>query len=237
MICSIHQPNFFPWLGYFNKIYNSDIFVILDDVEYPKSGNSMSSWVNRVAININNEAHWISCPIVREHGKQKICDISINNNNEWKNKLIKTLEYNYKKSDYYHETADFIFQLLDYEVGKLSDLNCYVIEKMCKKLELETHFIKQTDLQTQCKSNNLLIEITKKVECDTYMCGGGASGYQEDALFKEYGINLLYQNYKHPVYKQKNDVFIEGLSIIDVLFNCGFTGTKQLIMENKRKSC
>ena len=67
-VCAIHQPNFFPWLGYFEKIKRADVFVFLDHVHYPKSGNSMGSWTNRVKINISAHAKWISCPVVREHG-------------------------------------------------------------------------------------------------------------------------------------------------------------------------
>jgi hypothetical protein len=71
-LCAIHQPNFFPWLGYFDKINRADVFVFLDQVAYPKSGSSMGSWCNRVKINIAGVASWISCPVVREHGPQSI---------------------------------------------------------------------------------------------------------------------------------------------------------------------
>ncbi len=68
MICAIHQPNFFPWLGYFDKISRADVFVFLDVVDYPKSGSSMSSWVNRVMLKVGSQKTWVRCPVVREFG-------------------------------------------------------------------------------------------------------------------------------------------------------------------------
>lgn len=229
MICAIHQPNFFPWLGYFNKIYKADVFIFLDGVDYPKSSKTMSTWSNRVAAFINGEKHWINCPVVREEGKQKICDVRIDESVDWRKKLIKTLEYSYKRSDFYDEVSDFIFNLIMNRSETLAEFNIRNIRELCKKFGINSRFYRQTELETTKSATELLIEITKAVNCDTYMCGGGAGGYQEDALFEKSELELKYQNYNAPCYKQKDGECIQGLSVLDVLFNCGFIKTKQLI--------
>lgn len=229
MICAIHQPNFFPWLGYFNKIYKADVFIFLDQVDYPKSSKTMSTWSNRVAVSINGEKHWISCPVVREEGKQKICNVQIDESVDWRKKLIKTLEYNYKKSGFYDEVSDFIFSLIMNREETLAEFNIRNIRELCKKLGINSQFYRQSELETTKSATELLIEIAKAVNCDTYMCGGGAGGYQEDGLFEKSGLELKYQNYNAPYYEQKNGQCIQGLSILDALFNCGFIKAKQLI--------
>lgn len=229
-ICAIHQPNFFPWMGYFDKIYRSDIFVFMDDVNYAKSSKTMSSWTNRVKIRVSSQPHWINCPVIREAGDQKICDVLIDNKNlYWREKLIKTLVYNYKKCPYFEETSEFVYSLINFQSDSLSEYNCHNIKAICKKLHIDGIFYRQKPLNTINSSTKLLIEITKAVDCDSYMCGGGATGYQEDELFATEGISLIYQNYKEPYYESKDGQYINGLSILDVLFNCGFEMTEKLI--------
>ncbi|MEI6188212.1 MAG: WbqC family protein, partial [Alphaproteobacteria bacterium] len=77
-ICAIHQPNFLPWLPYFDKISKADTFIFLDEVDYPKSGNSMGSWCNRVKILMNKDEIWFSIPVIRQSGIQKIKTVEIN---------------------------------------------------------------------------------------------------------------------------------------------------------------
>ncbi len=229
MICSIHQPNFFPWLGYFDKIYRADCFVFLDHVSYPKSSKTMSSWGNRVSVNIAGEKRWINCPIIREKGVQLIDSIKIDNRTKWREKLLKSLCYNYKKSAFFDEVFDFICELINYDVEYLCEYNINAIECISKQLKVDCSFIKQSDLDTKFSSNELLIEITQKVGCNQYMCGGGSSGYQNDELFTQKSIELIYQNFKQIEYTQNVTDFIGGLSILDALFCCGFKGTERLI--------
>ena len=123
-------------MSHFNKIERADVFVFLDNVDYPKSSKTMSTWSNRVAVLLNGAKHWINCPVIREEGKQKICTVKINNSYDWRTKLIRTLEYNYKKSRHYHEVSEFIYDLIGYHTEYLADYNCYIIEEIVKKIRL-----------------------------------------------------------------------------------------------------
>ena len=226
---AIHQPNFFPWLGYFDKINRADIFVFMDEVAYPKSGNSMGSWLNRVSILVQGKAVWIGCPVIREHGVQIIKDVIINSLN-WREKLLKTILYNYSKAIYFDETITWLKPLIMNPEENLSDYNTSSILKICDLLGIKTRFIRQSELNTSCASTELLIEIVKKVDGHSYLCGGGASGYQEDEKFNKAGVGLLYQNFKQPSYHQMGKEFIAGLSCIDLFMNCGIEESARLVL-------
>ena len=229
MICAIHQPNFFPWLGYFNKISRVDTFVFLDEVAYPKSGSSMRGWTKRVKIIAGGQPCWTSAPLIYEHGTQKIKDVKINTSEPWQEKLIKTLLINYKKSKYFPEVFEVLSKLITYPADGIGEFNIHCILELCEFIDIKCNFIRQSELQTKHSSTELLIEITKKVGANTYLCGGGATGYQQDELFQTEGLKLVYQNFEHPVYPQLGKEFHPGMSIIDVLFNCGPTDTRNLI--------
>ncbi len=227
-IATIHQPNFFPWLGYFDKIQRCDKFIVLDDVQFPKTGGG---WSNRVAVNIQGQSRWITAPINRPNGLWKINETTFQNTN-WQDKIIKTLQANYSKAPYFKENKYFIFELIKFKENNLSQYNLNSILKICEYLNIniDNKIVLSSSYGFESSSNELLIELTKAAGCDTYMSGGGASEYQNDKLFEEKGLNLTYQNFKHPYYSQANTKeFIKGLSIIDILMNIGIKETQKII--------
>lgn len=215
MICAIHQPNFFPWLGYFDKIRKSDVFVFLDVVDYPKSGSGSGSWVNRVKLNIQGQAQWLTCPIRRLDGRWKINETRMLDDS-WRDKLIKTLHFNYSKSQNYSDVMDFISPLVSIPTQSLSEFNMEVIMKVSELLGIDAKFIRQSNLNIETNSTQLLVDITKAVGASTYLCGNGANGYQEDGLFPENGLTLHYQNFEPKPYGNPNN-FLPGLSVLDYL--------------------
>lgn len=215
-ICAIHQPNFFPWLGYFDKIRRADMFVFLDNVAYPKSGSGSGSWVNRVRIPIHNTPAWITCPIRREHGTQTIRNVHIDDAQPWRRKLLRTLDINYRRAINYTHIMPMLEELVMFDTDKLCQFNLHAIMMICQHLGIESNFILQSELATQKASTALLVELTTKVGADTYLCGGGAGEYQEDEMFVQHGVKLRYQNYVPVVYGDAKR-FIPGMSVIDFL--------------------
>ena len=213
MICAIHQPNFFPWIGFFDKIHKSDIFVIMDYVERPTTG---SSWFNRVNINIQNTSNFFSVPIMRS--ENRIIKDVITKNHIWRKKFLKTLEHSYSKSYNYKNTIKILKPLIEIEELNLCEYNIYVIKEVCKLFNIKTPIVRQSNLDTKKSATELLIEITKSVNCDSYMCGGGASGYQQDELFSKNNIKLVYQDFTPKPYGNITQ-FIPGLSIIDYMMH------------------
>ncbi len=226
---AIHQPSFFPWLGFFDKILKSDIFVILDNVQFPKTGGF---WANRVKILVSGEPAWITMPIVRSYsGLRDINQMEINNLTPWREKLIKTISINYKKAPFYNEVFSILESLILFETNHLLEYNLNVINSLCKILNIDnSNTILASSLTPKGKATDLLISIVTSLGGSEYICGGGADKYQENEKFEQTGIKLTYQNFKQPVYKQFNTKeFVSGLSVIDVLMNCGIEETQQIL--------
>lgn len=218
-LCAIHQPNFFPWLGYFDKIRRADVFVFLDNVDYPRSGSGgMGSWSNRVRVDIQGVPAWFGCPIDKKTSDGVIADVMIAADPRWRKKALKTLQMNYAKSPNFDKIMPVIEELLFQETRSLSEFNIVAIRKIANILGLDTKFVTQSDIQTSASSTALLIEICQATHCDAYLSGGGAGGYQEDALFAKAGIELVYQNFSPEPYGDP-DRYQPGLSVIDCLFH------------------
>jgi hypothetical protein len=194
-VCAIHQPNFFPWLGYFDKIKKADIFIFLDDVAYPKSGSGSGSWCNRVKLYTgSHQPEWFGIPIKREAGEQLIKEVCFSNKAYTLKKMSKTLAHSYQKNENYDAAMAWLLPLLCNPEMNLALYNMHVIQHFSAMLGLKTKFIKQSELTHSKQATELLIELVQQVGADAYLCGQGAGGYQQDALFEQENIDLVYQH-------------------------------------------
>jgi hypothetical protein len=216
-MCAIHQPNFFPWLGYFDKIKRADIFIFLDQVHYPKSGNSMGSWCNRVKVNVGGNASWTSCPVLRQSGIQFIDTVKIDERRPWRDSMRQVLETNYRETRNFQSVFALMDQLLNFNSDRLADFNINAIQIISKYLGYETQFVRQSELlMLKETSSERLIALTRAVGADAYLCGGGSSDYLDESAFSKAGVGLIYQNFRATPYGSSN-TFIPGLSVIDWL--------------------
>ena len=213
MICEIHQPNFFPWLGYFNKIQSADVFVVLDDVQFTKG-----TWINRVKLDLGGEAKWLTCP-VGARSEDRINQVLIDDSRGWRRKALRTVETNYVRAPHFNKVFPELGEWFERHTTNLAEFNISAIKEISKMLSLNTKFVLQSELKTTESSNGLLIEICKKVGANTYLAGSGAGGYQQDSLFEAAGIKVQYQSYAPKPYREN---FLSGLSIIDALMWRGF---------------
>lgn len=218
MIVGIHQPNFLPWLGYFYKLTQCDVFVLLDNVQYSKN-----SFINRNRIKTPRGADWLTIPVITK-GRfgQLIRDVEINGAVDWRKKHLGTLEANYRKAKCFEP----IFSGLKAtyfadDWNNLCELNITLLEWVLSIIGLEKTLVRASDLNVNGESTQLLINIVKNLGGNAYISGFGGANYQEEELFERSGIALKYYDFRHPVYLQLWNDFIPNLSIIDLLFNCG----------------
>jgi hypothetical protein len=231
-VVAIHQPNFFPWLGYFDKIARCDVFILMDNAQFSKTGGN---WVNRVQLLVNGELAWVTVPIVRAyHGTRQICEMKINNTTPWRDKVLNTLKTNYARAAFFNDVFPLLSDLLSNPTESLADLNVTIIRVLVERLRLNpSQLVLGSTLNVAGSATDLLIAMVKAVGGDAYLCGGGAAEYQEDKKFSQAGIELIYQNFKHPVYTQRGiRDFVAGLSIMDSLMDCGFEGSRHLLLES-----
>lgn len=226
---AIHQPNFFPWLGYFDKMARSDVFIFLDHVQFPKTGGV---WCNRVKMRCSGEARWVTGPIRRAfHGVAAINQVEWADERPWRSKLLKTLTANCSRAPFFKETMAWLQPLVLLPESNLARYNIAVIKAIAGQLGLRhEHCVLSSGLGCTGQASDLLINLARKVGGTCYMCGGGASGYQEDQAFEQAGMSLAYQSFQHPVYPQAGSAdFVSGLSIVDALMNVGRDGVAALL--------
>ncbi|ANY18013.1 WbqC family protein [Bordetella pseudohinzii] len=227
-ICAIHQPNFFPWLGYFDKIARSDVFILLDDVQY-----SHGSWTNRVQMRISGQPKWVTAPVDRSyHGGRAIRDMRFSPiNRGWREKVSRAIAMSYARAPYFREAFPLVEAMLMRQTESLSEFNIGAIVEICALLGIPREkLLISSDLGAVSSATDLLIDLTRRAGADAYMCGGGTSGYQEDEKFRAAGIGLIYQGFRHPVYPQHGQTeFNTGLSIVDALMETGVQGTRSLL--------
>ena len=227
---AIHQPNFFPWLGYFDKIVRSDVFVFFDDVQFPKKGGS---WSNRVKMLIGGEAKWVTASIERNYsGLRNINEMNFQDD-KWRVKMLKSLCSNYNKNSFYEETMEVVEPLILNPEKNIAEYNIHAVTKILNRLNLKSSGIRRSsEFSLTQSSNELLCVVTKEVGGDTYICGGGADGYQDEQVFKDLSIQLEFQNFEHPHYSQRGcESFVPGLSIIDLAMNLGWQKVESILSE------
>jgi len=220
MIFSIHQPNYIPYLGYFYKIAASDVFVILDTVQYPRGKNFSA----RNRIKTPQGECFLTIPVKIPEGKQgKVKYTEINFlDGKWKDKHFKTVEMNYKRAPYFNEIINIYSEVL-HRNDKFVELNIDLIMEFSNYLAIKTKCLRLSQLLNDFgNKTQLIIDIGGQLSADEYLSGtGGGKEYNDEKMLKTSGISLIYSNFHHPQYPQLWGDFVTNLSIIDVLFNCG----------------
>jgi len=227
-IVSIHQPSYFPWLGLLDKIHKSDLYILLDNVQL-----SDSAYQNRnIFLDNQGNEKLLTIPISKKnHITNTIKDIKISNK-IWQKKHNKFIYFNYKKHPFFDEIYPHIQPLYEKNYDFLID---FLIDNMKISFDLfkiKTKMIRASELDynKELKKEDTVLAILESVDAKIYLSGKGAMSYQKEDNFTQKGIKLIYQEFTHPVYKQKGvDDFISGASCLDVLFNLGIDESSKIL--------
>jgi len=220
-LVAIHQPNFFPWLGYFDKICRADVFIFLDAVSYPRAGSgSMGSWVNRVRLLVQGKSRWVTCPVRRMGLGSPISAATIDDRQPWRLKLLKTLQANYRRAAHFEDAMALLEPLILAPESNLCRFNIEVITAIALHLRVSARFVRQSELAAAGSGTELLLALVRAVNGNAYLAGGGAGGYQQDELFAINGVELVYQKFQSRPYGPP-ERFTPGLSVIDYLMHDG----------------
>jgi len=214
----ILQPGYLPWLGFFEQIYRSDIFVVYDDVQYDKDG-----WRNRNRIKTPKGIQWLTVPVCvnfKEHSL--INEVRIDNSKDWKKKHLFSIKQNYSKSPFYKKYIGIFEEAYAKSWDFLIDLDMYFIHKLGECLGVKGKRLEMSSMRG-IKGDRLqrLVRLCKIFKADTFYEGSAGRDYIDVECFAKNGIKVEYQDYKHPIYTQLYDNFVPYLSVIDLLFNHG----------------
>ena len=216
MMVAIHQPQYLPWLGYFDKMQRADVFCYLDNVQYKKN-----EWQNRNRIKTAQGWQWITVPVGYRF-PQKINEVNINDTVKWKQKHLQALLTNYSKAPFYKEFIDCFEGAYAKKYARLSELNIHLIGTLREILGLgQKPILTASELTLSTDPTERLIDICRAAGGDTYLAGKDGARYMDLERFLDSGIKVVFQDFIHPVYPQLFGNFVSHLSIVDLLFNCG----------------
>ena len=213
MKVAIMQPYFFPYIGYWQLIRAVDKYVVYDDVSYIKGG-----WINRNNILLNGKRHLITLPLDNPSSFRNINEIYITSNKRVREKLLRTIESAYKKAPFFDVIYPMIADLI-LNAMTISELNFNSILKICDYLGIATEIILSSYLNkdNSLKGQAKVIHISKILGANTYINAIGGKKLYSFKAFKEVGLDLQFLEMGDICYKQYDNEFVQGLSVIDAL--------------------
>lgn len=227
MTVSIHQPNYLPWLGFFDKIKRSDVFVIFDNVQYPRGKGHFG---NRNKIKIYNDSKWLTVPVEGKSEMKNFNEIKYKDTN-WKEEHLRLLEQFYRKTPYFGTYFEDFKEILLKDYKSLSHLSSRLIIWFMKRLDINTEVLYSSELvDKSIVGGDRILTILKELNATKYITGSGPGSirYIKEEDFKDAGIELEWQDYVHPTYRQINGDFIPYMNILDLIFNEGPNGISKI---------
>jgi hypothetical protein len=218
MILAAQQPYFFPFAGFFYKAHLSDVFVLLDSVQFPQG----TTWVSRNRFKNDQGMLWLTVPVWKKGlGLQRIHEVKICHEFRWVTKHLASLKSAYAKAPYFADHISFIEDTYCARFERLIELNRAIIDYLLRHLRIDTEIKLLSELGIQSAGSQMLIEICQRLGASTYVAQLAAAKYLDQTQFGQAGIKL--QFFKSPVlvYPQLWGTFISNLSALDLLFNCG----------------
>jgi len=233
MKLAIHQPDFLPWLGFFHKVVQADKLIVFDHVQAPRG----KSWLTRNRILLDGETRWLTLPIKR-NSTQKIYEVLINQEVNFKQKHLGTIKHAYAKSKFFDEVYPVVVDIYNYasEFAMDFSLNAILVllDNMDFNIEIEhsTRIAFNNPNLNELGSNELVLEICKLTKTEEYLSGTGCLDFIKPDKFNEAGIKFFFQNFQFNEYHQVNSKkFISNLSILDPLFNIGFDSVREILKQ------
>lgn len=221
MIVSIMQPAYIPWLGYFDRVFKSDLHIVLDDVAMDNS--SRTKFTNRNKIRTPKGWSWLTVPlrsVTRSHEKL-IIDREISTSTNWSEKHLKTLKSNYSHSNFYSRYSEYFENFYQQEWVFLAPMLRESTRYLMKELGIHTPHMRSSELSLKSKKADLILDLCIEVGASTYLSGPFGRDYLDERAFEKAGIGLKYHDYMHPCYEQRFGGFQPNMSVIDLLFNHG----------------
>lgn len=229
MILSVNQPYFAPFLGFFYKIHRSDIFVILDQVQFPRG----TTWLSRNRFKNDQGVLWMTIPVRKKGlGLQRIDQVRIDHEGRWAKKHIVSLKNAYRNSPYYEEHIPFLSDIFSQQIEKLVEMNLEIIHYLVRKLGIKARVILLSELGIRERGDRLILEICKRMGATIFLAQNPAKKFIDASPFIEAGVTLEFFKPPCPVYPQLWGNFIPNLSAFDILFNCGVRAAEILRKNN-----
>jgi hypothetical protein len=226
-IVVIHQPDFVPYLGFFHRFLHADFYIALDHVQYVNG--SSRAWTHRDKIKTAQGEKWFTISVKKAPRDTAINQIELSTDTDWRQDNLRLLEQNYRNASCYNEIMPEVERLYARPFHLLRDFNMASIEMLMDMLDVRIPWVWSSTLDPDGTKNELLVDLLHKVSATHYLSGVGARDYFQAEPFTNAGIEVLWQDFTHPVYAQQFGEFVSYLSALDVLFNHGITASREIL--------
>ena len=214
----ITQSNYIPWKGYFDLIASADELIVYDNMQYTRR-----DWRNRNKIKTPQGLQWLTVPVVSKGNYHQIIRDTKINGSDWSLSHWKSLEINYARSKFFEHIAEWLQPIYcEKEYTYLSELNRCLMARICNYLDIQTRISCSWDYQLVSGKTEKLVDLCIQSGASEYISGPAAKEYVDEEVFREKNIKLTWFDYSgYSVYPQLWGDFEHGVSILDLLFNCG----------------
>lgn len=237
MIASIHQPHYFPWIGYFDKMAKADTFVILDQVQFEKGSQMIR---NRVLSDTGEVKYITISGNTKDFLNREYRELATKNVEEWTSRQMNALQSYYRKARCRSEIFPLLEKFFQGKYPTICEWTCASMNLIREILEIKTPLLYQSAIEydRNNKRSDLVYAICNAIGADIYFSGRGASmTYLDRGKFAENGVKIVFQDFQHPIYPQCNSSeFIPGISVLDMLFNCGIEESRQIFWNNVKQT-
>lgn len=218
MIVSCARPYFCPYPGYFAPALASDVFVVLDDVQFPLG----STWTTRNRFKNDQGAFWMGVPVWKKGlGLQSIREVKISHEGRWRRKHLASLSQAYLHAPYLHEHMGIFERMFSSSQESLCEMNTELIAYVLAELGAKARLVRMSETGVTDRGTQLLVEICRRLGAKSYLAGDASRKWIDTGLFEDAGIDLVFMKAPSPVYPQLWGGIVQNLSVFDLLFNCG----------------
>jgi hypothetical protein len=215
---AILQSNYIPWKGYFDLIAGVDEFMFFDDMQFTRR-----DWRNRNLIKTPAGTRWLTIPVeVSGRYLQRIDETRISDPG-WRRSHWSTIVQNYRPAPHFRHFEERIASMYDAaDTPMLSEANQQMVATLCGILDIHTPLTRSTDYGSFEGKVERLVSLCLAAGATHYMSGPAARDYIDPTQFADAGIELEWMDYSgYGEYPQLHPPFEHGVSILDLLFNCG----------------
>ena len=203
-----------------------DFYIALDHVQFVKGSRG---WTHRDKVKTAQGEKWLTVSVKKAPRDTAINQIELCTGTGWRQDNLCLLEQNYRKAPYYNEVMPEIERLYGHPFTMLRDFNMASIEMLMDMLDVRVPWVWSSSLNPVGAKNELMIDLLQKVSATHYLSGVGARDYFEPDPFEQAGVEVVWQDFMHPVYAQQFGDFVPYLSALDVLFNLGTTASREIL--------
>ena len=230
-LASLHQPNFLPWTRLVDKILSSDIWIVYDSAQYTKT-----EFHSRQLVKGRNGPVWLSTPVVTANRPrfQTLSEVELSDHTDWRSAHLRLLREHYRRTPYWPEVLAVLEPSYSRHHRLLVDFSLDLTQALLQYLGSSTQVIRATSLPHCGDTTDRLIQLNRAVGADEHLTSTWGSGRVriDWPRVAAAGISVREQHFQHPRYPQAHGDFVEGLSVLDLLCNCG-PASAQLLAQHR----